>query len=521
MANVLRVLIVEDDDNDRHMMVLALQEGDYDIYHECVSSAATLREALHRGYWDVVLSDYSMPGFGGDEALRIVLESGLSAPFILVSGTIGEDAAVRMIKSGANEYVSKDSLGKLLPTLKRALSEMEARFRANFDQAAIGMAHIGIDGWILRTNKKFREILGHSSVDELLPCRGDDIFLDETEEGAQLQRDLEQGIRANYTTERRFVNKGGACGWLKVDASMVRDSKGERSYILQVIEDISERKRAAEELARTNRELQEAHEKLSKSFATSITMFSNLIGLRQGTTAGNSRRIVDLARRIAKQLRMDGAALHDITVAALLRDIGMLTLPERLVGKAIAAMSGEERLQFVMNPIKGQALLMGLERLSGAGRLIRSQHERWDGTGYPDSIGGAQIPAGARIIAVARDYEGLQSGLVTNMRLTPSQAKDFIVADRGGRYDPEVVDAFSQVVGLASIQGEPSAEKHLTTAQVRSGMVLSRDLLTRDGQVLLSRDHVLDPSLIGMIQGYENMDGSPLDIRVRIAASLV
>ncbi len=127
MANPLRVLIVEDNDDDRQLLVAELQNGGYDLVHECVASADKMRAALVRGQWDAVTSDYAMPGFCGIDALHILQERSLDLPFIVVSGKIGEDTAVELIKSGAHDYVSKDDLGRLLPVLERELREAAAR----------------------------------------------------------------------------------------------------------------------------------------------------------------------------------------------------------------------------------------------------------------------------------------------------------------------------------------------------------------------------------------------------------
>jgi response regulator RpfG family c-di-GMP phosphodiesterase len=285
------------------------------------------------------------------------------------------------------------------------------------------------------------------------------------------------------------------------------------------LEDLVAQRTAA--LRKAMDSLAHAHAGLKKSFISSITVFSNLIELRHGAATGHSRRVADLARRLALRLKVGEAAQQDVLVAALLRDIGKLTLPDRVVGKAFSALSGEEQREFMKHPVKGQAALMALEQLAGAAHLIRGQHERWDGMGYPDGLCGSRIPQGARILAVASDYEGLQRGRVTNMCLTAAQAHAFIVGDRGKRYDPAVVDAFVETAGPASTQAVPVAEKHMTSPQLRSGMVLARDLLTRDGFLLLSRDHVLDSSLIEKIRGYEQIDANPIEVRVRVAADLL
>ena len=260
--------------------------------------------------------------------------------------------------------------------------------------------------------------------------------------------------------------------------------------------------------------LGQAHQKLKKSFLTSITVFSNLIDLRQGTAA-HSRRVADLARRLAQRLKVGDSELQDITVAALLRDIGKLALPDRLVTKPVEVLNLDERREFTKHPVKGQAALMALAELAGAARLIRSQHERYDGMGYPDRLSGAAIPQGARILAVASDYDGLQRGLVTNRCLTPTQAQAFIVDGRGKRYDPDVVDVFVDTVWVTPGQPAPVAEEKITPARLKSGMVLTRDLVTRDGILLLSRDYVLDAALIANIRGYEENDANPVNVYVR------
>jgi len=279
------------------------------------------------------------------------------------------------------------------------------------------------------------------------------------------------------------------------------------------LEDIVSQRTAA--LHGAMESLEQAHDKLKKSFITSITVFSNLIELRENAGTGHSRRVTDLARRIAQKLKVGDAELQDITVAAMLRDIGRLALPDSMVNKAREELSSEERQEVNKHPIKGQAALMALDQLAGAACLIRSQHERFDGIGYPDRLSGNDIPLGARILAVAGDYYGLQRGRVTNMCLSPVAARASIVDNRWKRYDPTVVDAFIDVVGAEPAPAARVEEKCITSGQLRGGMVLSRDLMTADGIMLLSANHVLNPVLIGKIRGYEESDGNPVRIHVR------
>ena len=123
----LRVLFVEDCETDAELLLHELQDGGYDVTALRVDTAAAMRAALHDGPWDVVLSDYSMPTFSAPAALAIVREVGLDVPFIIVSGTIGEEIAVSALKAGACDFLVKGRLARFLPALERELRDVELR----------------------------------------------------------------------------------------------------------------------------------------------------------------------------------------------------------------------------------------------------------------------------------------------------------------------------------------------------------------------------------------------------------
>jgi response regulator RpfG family c-di-GMP phosphodiesterase len=274
-------------------------------------------------------------------------------------------------------------------------------------------------------------------------------------------------------------------------------------------------KARTEELRQTMGFLEIAHEKLKKSFLTSIRVFSNLMELREGAMAGHSRRVADLARKLALRLGMSEAESQEVMVAALLHDIGKIGLPDNLLHKPFSMLTGEERNAVAKHPVTGQTALMALEQLNGAAKLIRGHHERFDGMGFPDSLAGLAIPLGARILAVTNDYDAVQLGLLLNKRLNAQEALAFIQEGRGKRYDPQVTDAFVGMMGGGV--DEPVREKGtaLHPADLRSGMVLARDLVSREGLLLLAKDYLLDDMLIEQLRGYERMDGQPLTIYVR------
>jgi signal transduction histidine kinase len=143
----IRVLLIEDSADDAELVVRELSRGGYAVTHERVQTVTELRAAFEHSHWDVVLSDYAMPEFSGPEALSIVKALGLDVPFIIVSGIIGEDAAVRAMQSGAHDYVLKDSMARLCPAIDRELREaaLRAEQRKMRDQLLISdrMASVG------------------------------------------------------------------------------------------------------------------------------------------------------------------------------------------------------------------------------------------------------------------------------------------------------------------------------------------------------------------------------------------
>lgn len=172
----LRVLLVEDSEDDARLLVRALRRGGYAVEPERVDSHAAMLAALERQEWDVVVSDYVVPGFGAPAALELLKERDLDLPFLIVSGAIGEDRAVAAMRAGAHDYLPKDSLARLGPAIARELKEAanrrerrraeaelrasEERFRTLVDATLEGIV-IQDRGEHLLTNPAFARMLGY------------------------------------------------------------------------------------------------------------------------------------------------------------------------------------------------------------------------------------------------------------------------------------------------------------------------------------------------------------------------
>ena len=125
---ILRALIVEDSEDDFELLLRELNKGKYETHYELVEDNTGFNSALKKK-WDIIISDYSLPNFNGFEALNLCNDKGIDTPFIMVSGTVGEDIAVNMMKAGAKDYIMKNSLKRLMPAVEREIEDHRTRIK--------------------------------------------------------------------------------------------------------------------------------------------------------------------------------------------------------------------------------------------------------------------------------------------------------------------------------------------------------------------------------------------------------
>jgi diguanylate cyclase (GGDEF)-like protein len=164
MAKPLRALIVEDSEDDTQLLLRELQRGGYDPTHVRVETPETMGAELAAHPWDIVFSDFTMPRFNAFDALALLRGTGLDLPFIIVSGTIGEDRAVIAMKAGAHDYILKGNLKRLVPAVERELREAQMRAERRRDEQTIRRLAFTDPVTELPNRVRFRELVQEAIV---------------------------------------------------------------------------------------------------------------------------------------------------------------------------------------------------------------------------------------------------------------------------------------------------------------------------------------------------------------------
>ena len=339
MSKPIRVLIVEDSEPDTFLLLRHLRQGGFEPAPVLrVETAAALAGALTSQTWDVVIADYRLPQFTGLDALRMVQATGLDAPFILVSGAIGEEQAAAVMKAGAHALLLKDRASQLPFLVEReledaevrrqrvraeaALMESEQRYRSLFDGSLDGIFAVDATGRLLQANQSATRISGYT-VEELTArnfaelCAPDQL--------AATQAAFLDGMAgAPREIETAMIRKDGRRVELFVSGSAIR-SEGNVRGLFCVAKDITERKHAMETLQQREQLLKEIIDgspapifikDLDGKFITINAALERMLGMSRTELAGKTdydiapRKLADEWRASDKKVIETGRAIQ-------------------------------------------------------------------------------------------------------------------------------------------------------------------------------------------------------------------
>jgi HD-GYP domain-containing protein (c-di-GMP phosphodiesterase class II) len=202
--------------------------------------------------------------------------------------------------------------------------------------------------------------------------------------------------------------------------------------------------RYAADLRETFKEERARTQELTRSYKATVRALSNAVEARDAYTGKHAERVAAYGMEIARSLGLARPEAPEIEFGFLLHDIGKLAMPDAILYKP-GPLTEEERALMDRHPALGADIVAGIEFLGEAAQVVRSHHERWDGSGYPDGLAGEEIPLAARVFAVADVLDALTSDRPYRPRSPIAQAREMIVQGSGSHFDPQVIQAFNEI----------------------------------------------------------------------------
>ncbi|MDB5806355.1 MAG: response regulator receiver modulated sensor-containing diguanylate [Betaproteobacteria bacterium] len=269
MSTAVRILLAEDSKTDADLTARALRRGGFEPAVFRVQDRDALMAALADGPWDAVISDYSMPGFTGMEALSLVRAADPDVPFILMSGTVGEETVVAALKEGANNYLMKGNLARLAPALERELKEARARadhrrmqrelveserrYGSLLQNIHLATVMLDRDANITYCNEFLLQMTGWR-LEEVVGRNWFKTFMSaELGDMTSYFRSLLDNTGDAWLRENEIHARGGERRLMRWSNSILRSANGEVSGVASIGEDITERRAAEERVAHLNR----------------------------------------------------------------------------------------------------------------------------------------------------------------------------------------------------------------------------------------------------------------------------
>jgi PAS domain S-box-containing protein len=451
----LRILIVEDSEDDTLLIIRNLKKGGYSPVYERVETTAAMKKALQEKQWDIILCDYKMPEFDAPSAIALLKEANIDIPLIIVSGTMGEETAVECMRLGAQDYIMKGNLFRLCPAIARELKDVEVKNR----QKQTESQREAVLEALRQSEEKYRSILetiqeGYFEVD----FAGNFTFFNDSlcrnlgyskEElmgmnnrqytDKEYSKKLFQAFNKVYNTgeptegfDWQIIRKDGTKRSIEASVSLQKDSSGKPTGFRGIARDVTERKQAEEKLLLTL-------ESLRKAFGTIIKVMVSAVEMRDPYTSGHQIRSADLARAIATEMGLPQDKINGIRLAGSIHDIGKLSIPADILSKPSKLTNIEFSLIKEHSRV-GYEMLKDVESPWPLAQIVYQHHERIDGSGYPKNLKGDEIIIEASIMAVADVVEAMASHRPYRPALGIKAALEEIKKNKGILYDEAVAD---------------------------------------------------------------------------------
>lgn len=254
-------------------------------------------------------------------------------------------------------------------------------------------------------------------------------------------------------------------------------------------------------------EIKAKHNELITSFMETIKAFSTIMEIRFEDVGSHSQRVSRLVRKMISGMDLPQKDFQDIVVAAMLHDIGKISYPDSLIAKHPDRYTQSDHDIIRRHPVLGQSCVYRVSGFEEVGVLIRSHHEHWDGSGYPDGLIQDQTPLGSRLIRLANEFDrhAFANGYPDQAALNNASA--FLVTHSGSRFDPSLVRQFiDKNVANEFLLSEPSPHQVLSPRDLKEGMVVAQDIYSSTRMFLLPKGARLSKGMISRLRKIDEAD---------------
>ena len=479
MVIPLRVLIVEDSEDDTLLLIRKLKRGGFDPTFERVETPEAMEATLEKK-WDIIIADYVMPHFSGLDALKLLKKSGQDIPFIIVSGKIGEDTAVELMKAGANDYLMKSNLKKLIPTVERELKEAELRRerkhvdeqlrylslhdpltklynRAYFEEEinrlekgrfdAVGIIIGDVDGL-----KLINDTLGHSVGDAMLVTAASIIRECFRASDVVARVGGDEFVILLPNAERKAVES--AC--LRIQNAVSNYNTYDSQIPLSISLGFAVNRGKPVGMKDLYREADNNmyREKLHHSQSARSAIVQTLkkaLEARDFMTSGHVNRLQLWIGTFAQTIGIPEQCVNDLLLLAQFHDIGKVGIPDSILFKSNYLTPGEYA-EIQRHCEIGYRIAQSSPDLVPIADLILKHHEWWNGKGYPLGIKGEEIPLECRILAITDAYESMTGERPYRKPMSCEEAIAELKNCAGSQFNPELVDKFVQLLANQNVE---------------------------------------------------------------------
>ena len=463
-----RLLLLEDSAGDARLVQEALADeapGEFTI-----TTAERLADALARiqtERFDAVLCDLGLPDSTGLGTAQAIVVAAPALPLVVLTGSHSDDLGRAAIELGAQDYLVEgetraptiartlryaierkrleNQLHDANETLERRVVERtaalaaanetlraaEERFRGLVEQSIAGIYVVQNDKYVY-VNPRFAEIFGYGSAEKIIGRDRLSVVAEHDRETvAERVRQRTESELANISYQFTGLRKDGST--IEIGMHGARATHDGRPAVIGLMQDISEKKRAEEQIQRYVVQLE-------KAFMSTVEVATTLGEMRDPYTAGHERRVAGIAVAIGAELGFDARRQEGLRVAGFLHDVGKITIPTEILsrpGKLSA-------IEFQLIKVHAQAsydVLKDVDFPWPVAQVALQHHERMDGSGYPQGLKGKAILLEARVMGVADVVEAMSSHRPYRPGLGIDKALAEIERGRGTTYDMEVADA--------------------------------------------------------------------------------